>query len=983
MRINLLGVTSVTAGEGTADETTVAGARLGGRRAHIILAMLALSDGPVSTSTLAAALWGEELPETWSTSLRGAIRALRTALAPVGGGDNAIVRTVPAGYCLAPGVEVDVRRTRATVVDAERLLAQGRSRASYDCAASIAHARGDALLPQEDAEWLTPHRVAVQAIAVRALRVMSAAASDLGEPARAIETAYAAVRSDPLDELSHRTLIHAYGAAGDRAGAARAFDECRTVLADELGVEPSQETVAAYLSAALDPDPPARAPVPRCEGSFVGRADDVRALRTELRRPGLVTVVGRGGVGKSRLVAEVVTGARPVADTYWASLASVTDDSLVGVTLALRLQVDAGTDPVGSVAEHLARQGTSLLVLDGADVVTDGAATVAATLTEACPRLVVVVTSRTALEIDGERLVHLDPLPAPAIDDELADNPQIRLLTDRLRAAGGSLDSAQHEALVALCERCDGLPLALELAAAQLTDMSVADLLDELGERRHDRLRQMTAASYAQLDAAEAGVFRRFAVLDGPVPLSFARAVLAGDEVPPERVVRILRELSSRGLITVDRSTPRWTYSQDDDVHHYAAELLDRSGGTPGAYDALAGAVRALLPDDAREPPTRFAAPVTAVLGCVRSLFSGGLAGYADRDRCLELAFRLHRYWAATSVAEGRWWLTRLLSPPEAVAGSRWRSYATYALGYLGYWAGDTDQALPDLRAAVELFGEESTPFMARALIYTAGLLDDLDRPVEALDFVRRSMSAAEPFGTDLYVAAAMGLGSVLSERADPRAADYAEEAVARCRIDGSSEQLAALLPTAAMVCWQVGDLYRARTYVADAWPLHREHRRIARVVLLSAAAGIAYADRDFGAAIDHGRAADEEGEALGVEREMPLIRAVLARALLRSGDSTGAADRALAGVDVAAVMPVRFPIAVSLETAAVVATALGADDRAVGLLVGTARQIRLRGDRPPAVPLAGDLLALPVGAPAPVDHAIDLARRTLTQLPR
>jgi tetratricopeptide (TPR) repeat protein len=348
-------------------------------------------------------------------------------------------------------------------------------------------------------------------------------------------------------------------------------------------------------------------------------------------------------------------------------------------------------------------------------------------------------------------------------------------------------------------------------------------------------------------------------------------------------------------------------------------------------------------------------------------------------DRGLELAFRLHRYWAATSVPEGRFWLGRLL---EVAGDSAWRRYATYALGYLSYWAGDTDRALHDLQAAAALFGDEPDPYLARALIYVAGLFDDLDRPAEALDYVRRAMSAAEPFGTDLYVAAAMGLGSVLSERGDPEAERYAADAVARCRVDGSAEQMAALLPTAAMVCWQVGALGQAAAYVAEARPMHVDNKRIARVVLLSISAGLALAGGDLDAAVDYGRTADAEGSELGIEREMPLIRAVLARALLLRGDIRAAADRALACVLGAAGMSIGYLLATGLETAALVGAAGHAPPDDLAALLGTAAAIRAAGDRPVPSPLHAEIDRLvdlvPGLTEVPASTAVAIALRLL-----
>ncbi len=152
------------------------------------------------------------------------------------------------------------------------------------------------------------------------------------------------------------------------------------------------------------------------------------------------------------------------------------------------------------------------------------------------------------------------------------------------------------------------------------------------------------------------------------------------------------------------------------------------------------------------------------------------------------------------------------------------------------------------------------------------------------------------------------GWAACSAERADAQAAEYATEAIELCRRAGTPQQLAATLPTAAMVCWQVGELDLARQYVAEAMPLLADSRRIARVVLLSVAAGIALADLDLDAAIELGEVADTEATDLGIERELPLIRCVLARALLDRGDDRAAAAKALDAVLAAKVADVLVP---------------------------------------------------------------------------
>jgi hypothetical protein len=297
-------------------------------------------------------------------------------------------------------------------------------------------------------------------------------------------------------------------------------------------------------------------------------------------------------------------------------------------------------------------------------------------------------------------------------------------------------------------------------------------------------------------------------------------------------------------------------------------------------------------------------------------------------------------------------------------------AFATYALGYLSYWSGDVTAALRELGEAVDLLGDEPEEYAARALIYLGGISDDLDRGEEALDFVRRSIVASAPFGVDLQVGATIGMGCVLAERADPQAAGFAARAIELCRGGGSAEQLAATLPTAAMVCWQVGDLAAARGYVAEAMPLLAGSRRIARVVLLSAAAGVALADDDLDAAVELATIADADAGDLGIERELPLARCVLARALLARGDVGAAAAHATGAVEAARSLSFGFPLAVCLETAALVCLAGPdrPDGRAdAGYLLAAAEVIRARGDRPgpPTLRVAVDEARLLAAEPA------------------
>jgi len=970
----------------------ISGRALGGRRARVVLVTLALADGPVPADRLARLVWGEELPPTWTVALRGVVRGLRIACAPAGGGDQQLIVTVPSGYQLADDVQVDVVQAAQDVARAAELLAQGRYQAVVRMTEQITWLTGDQLLPGEDPGWIGPHRYRVDAIALRAVLLLVEASTQLSDHHQAIDTARRALAAHPLEESLHRALIAALDRSGDRAGAVQAYEQCRALLGDQLGVDPSPETAEVYLTVLRGQAASAVAAVPMPTTSFVGREQESRELAAAITEPGLVTVTGLGGVGKSRLTAQVAAGrAEFDGGRLWVPVAPVADDAVVASSVALALGVALGTgDPATAIANYLAPLGRVLLVLDGCEPVVDGAASLAAALLSRAPLLTLVATSRVPLSVDGETVLPLNPLPAPQTGGRLDRNGQVRLLADRVREAGAALplDEAVMPHLITLCHRCGGLPLALELVAAQLAAMPAGDLVDHLAETgpvQEDVLRSIVRNSYLQLDDEEAAVFRRLAVLDGPAELPLVRQVVCDGPVTPVRVVRILRELTALSLLTVDRTGAHWRYRQDDDLRRFAGELLAERGEEQAAYQRLTDAVRSRLPEDARAAPRTFRGEVTTILGSIRSLFGAGLSGRADTGHCQELAFRLHRYFAATSLYEGRFWLLRLLAASPA---GPWAPYATYALGYLSYWAGDTAVAMHELAAAVEALDGSRDSYRARALIFLAGLLDDTDRGAEAIEHVRLSIEAAAAHDVDLQCSAAMGMGSVLAERGDAAAARYAHDAIALCRRGGSAGQLAMALPTAAMICWQVGDLYSARRYVAEALPLNTGPAGIARVVLLSAAAGVALADADLTAAADHGSTASREATELGVQREVPLIQAVLARTLLAQDDHVAAAGHAMAALRAALAMSIESPLAIGLETAALVLHTddIGAGsghDGAVRELLGAAASIRGRGNRPPPAtlgPAVSQLYAslgvdVPDISPAPRDAAVRACR--------
>jgi predicted ATPase/DNA-binding SARP family transcriptional activator len=955
---------------------TVAGLALGGRRLRVAIAALALAEAPVTAQRLAGLIWPIP-PPTWSAALRGIVHELRTVGTTVG--IPALVVTVPAGYALADDIAVDVRVARARLREADELLSTGRHQAALAAAQPVATMSGDALLPDEDGDWLAPHRHAVDELRRHALEVVVDAAGGQGDHRAATDAARTAVVVAPLDERAHRTLIRALDRAGDRAGVVAAFERCRAVLADELGVDPSRETVDAYI-AALDDLPTGPAILPRPTTAFLGRDDEVAAVVSDLQRPGLVVVTGRGGVGKSRLAIEA-TRASVVGDRLWVPLGAAADDEVVASAVAVATGASPGVnDPVSAFTTHLASLGRALLVLDGCEAVVDGVSALVTAVVSACPAATVLATSRVPLAVPGAIVHEIRPLSTGEIS--------ARLLRARVTERGGEMpnDPGAEPLIAALCRLCAGVPLAVELVAAQLAEVSLDDLVADLSVGDLDGLRRVLARSHELLDSQEAAVFRRLAVLDGPAPLRLVRDVVGDDGVPPGRVARILHELAAQSMVTVDRTAVRWLYQQDDDLRRYAAARLADSGEVVATYERLGTALRTLLPADARAHPAPYREDVTAVLPSVRAFLAAAHDGRADREAGLELAFRLHRFWAATDVSEGRFWLARLIDTDRP---SRWIGYAQFALGYLSYWAGDAGSATRYLEDSVVELRNTDQAYTAGALVYLGGLADDRNDGAGALRHLREALDITKRANLpDQRISAAFGIGAVLAERADPEAARHAADCIAHARARNATSALAQMLPNAAMVCWQVGAMDEARAYVAEALALHPEgSRSITRVLLLSAAAGVAYADGDPSTAADYARIADREGTDLGVERELPLVRTLYARALLDLGDIGGAASAAASAVRAARGLAFAYPLANCLETAVLVARAAGADEsNALRQLLATATSLRAEGDRPgaPSLRVAVEAARREVGvADPPADAAAgDLALAMLARIP-
>lgn len=552
---------------------------VGGGRLRALLACLALEAGrPVTTGRLVDALWEEDLPADQVHALQSLVSRLRRAL-----GNGALVAPAPGGYRL--DVELDAQRF-------ERLAAEGgAARASGD------HERAARLLREALALWrgpaladLTDYRFAAAA-AARLDDLRLSALSDrieadlmLGRGDRLVPELEALVAEHPLHERLAAQLIAALAAAGRQADALAAYERVRALLSDELGVPPGPELQTAHMAVLQAEAAPRRrtnltAPVT----SFVGREHEIAQIGSQLERGRLVTLLGPGGAGKTRLAREAMAGwVDRVGDGVWmVELAPVTAEAdIVGAVLgALGLREAvlreglAPRDGIGRLLDVLADR-EAILVLDNCEHLIAGAAELAETLLGGCPRLRIVATSREALAIGGESLVAVPPLPP---------TPAEELFSDRARAARPDFILDEHA--VEICRRLDGLPLALELAAARLRTLPPRELAERLDDRfrlltggsrtalpRHRTLRAVVDWSWDLLDEPERRLARRLAVFSAGATVESASAVDETDALDG------LAALAERSLLQIVPDSSPTRYRMLETLREYGLEKLEEAG---------------------------------------------------------------------------------------------------------------------------------------------------------------------------------------------------------------------------------------------------------------------------------------------------------------------------------------------------------------------------------------------------------------------
>ncbi|MGW7199174.1 BTAD domain-containing putative transcriptional regulator [Streptomyces chryseus] len=622
VRVKLLGPIQVYADEGTP-------VAVGGVRLRMLLARLALEGGrTVFADSLVDGLWGEEPPADAANALQALVSRLRRALR-----GYATVESASGGYRLSVRAEdVDVHHFEDLTARSRRELAAGRA----DEAASLLTTalglwQGAALADVLDAPFAAPVATRLDDLRTGAAEDRCDAELRLGRYGEVLADLEAAGAERPLSERVAGLRMRALAAAGRQSDALAVYEAIRERLGDELGVDPSaelRETHLALLRGELE------TPVERAEAapsrlparltSFVGRDEELGRLAAQLVRDRLVTIVGPGGAGKTRLSLEAATRDRAHARgrVWFVPLAGVSaPDQLADAVLGALSSTDgrlydAGPGQRATPVERMAGlfgSGDALLLLDNCEHLVEAAAELAAELLDQLPELRILATSREALAITGESLCHLGPLDVPTGSPEPAEaaqSPAVRLFVDRAVGVRPdfTLDDTTLDAVVEVCRRLDGVPLALELAAAKLRSMSVEQIARRLDDRfrllasgsrtalpRQRTLLALVEWSWDLLDAPERILARRLSVFPGGATVPALEAVCADPSLPAGDIPYVLDALVEKSLVdTVEEGAGEPRYRMLETVRAYAARRLADAESTDAVTKRFAAYFLAL-----------------------------------------------------------------------------------------------------------------------------------------------------------------------------------------------------------------------------------------------------------------------------------------------------------------------------------------------------------------------------------------------------
>jgi len=850
--------------------------RLGGRRQRWLLALLLVEPGrAISSDRLIDELWQDEPPRGADGTLRVYVSRLRSAL----GGNMLFAR--PPGYAIDIEAElVDAWRFERLYREGRDALARGAAGLAADrLGTALALWHGPAFADVRDGGVIADEARRLDELRLAALEDRIEAEISLGRHASLVADLERLVAEHPHRERLWRQLVLALYHSQRQVEALAAHRRARTLLSEEFGLDPSRDLLALELAVLRQELVPASSAVERHNlpaplTSFVGREHELDDIAESMRAHRLVTLTGLGGAGKTRLALEAATrqiGAW-TGGVWFVDLAAHADPrtiaSAVAGVLGVRERPDVST--LAGLVERL-RNEELLILIDNCEHLASACGELVHEVLRASPSVRVLATSRIPLGAPGEVDYAVDPLPTPTDDlpaDEVAQFASVRLFLERGSAQRRDLVATPNDmtTVARICRDLDGLPLAIELAAARAKALSVGDIAGRLDDRfrflrsrrrsagpRHQTLRAAIDWSYELLDTNERELLAALSVFAGGFTLDSVAAVCADSDLAcgDELVDRLVES----SLVVAETRNSASRYRLLETIREYAAERLD----SPSRREELQ-----------RSHARHFlgiveAAPIEDPVGKVGAL--------AIRDQELD---NLH--------AAMRWTLAAGSDLAVPLAATLWR-----------YWQirGLRRQGLAWLEQALLLPAGTASPSRADALAGAALLARLLGDHARAEQFAQEGVALGRVVGPPIALTASLNVLTTIAARADEwdRARGYCDESVAVARAAGDVRLEAIALFVLAESLLHRGRYAEARDVGRRAHALARTAGDKEIIAVILARLGVAAAhERRLDEASEHLAEALELSRALGFPEPAAWCCEGLALVAVASGDAVRAA---------------------------------------------------------------------------------------------
>jgi predicted ATPase/DNA-binding SARP family transcriptional activator len=847
------------------------------RPAQSLFAYLVLSAGTFHRrEKLAGMLWPDSLEETARNNLRHALWRIRKALPARQG----------AEYLMTDDLSVSFNAASEYWLDAKLLEGLEETASLAELMRVLAEVQGE-LLPGFYEEWVILERGHLLSIFEHHMARLLTLLEAEERWQDVLEWGERWIRLGQGPEPAYRALMIAHAANGDMSKVAATYERCTRSLKQD-GIEPSEQTLRLYgklKSGKKNQGTESSVPVPEKRAgsrktnlpvpltSFIGREKEAEEIIRLLSQNRLVTLLGSGGVGKTRLAIQVSNRfLKEFRDgVWWIDLSGLNEGSLVSAEIArvLELMENAGK-PLTDLLTGYLMSKQMLLVLDNCEHLVSACAQVAGRLLSSCENLKILATSREALDIFGEAAWHVPSLSLPELGSPVQTLDQfesVRLFLERVKVNQPRFDFEQNsKSVVQICRRLSGMPLAIELAAARVKMMSAEEIASRLDDRfslltsgsraalpRHQTLRATIDWSYELLTGPERILFQRLAVFADGFTLAGVEAVCGFQELKRGEILDLLGRLVDKSLVVVEQTPTSTTrYRMLETIHEYARQKLEETGEDSELRNHhLEYYVR--LAEQAEQntfgaESVKYHRLLDDELDDIRVAMEWAIHAH-QATMAFRLSAALYYFWYNRSLLRGEWQaqLDDALPLLEGMERTPARAKALNAMGFL-YWA-DVIPVNPrrKLEEALSIGNELGDKLIIAQSLCNLGLIAITEgRYRDAHFFFRRSLDLFQELGFrhKEYIWSLTFLGDVVFHLNDLEGArNYYEQSTQALRELQDRNFLAYAVRRLAQLTWYCGEYERAELLCRESLVINQELGDVRGIIAsLSAYAAIATA---------------------------------------------------------------------------------------------------------------------------------------------